>query len=391
VRIGLDIRWLHRALARTDGPPLLGGIGIYIRDITSSLLEQGAAHEFVLLCSEGLSLRPVETLYGDARNAELVQIPPALSTSRWDALVGSYLRQVQGNLQIRGRVGASNLDLYHSLSQFDHAYAPAGVLRVVTIHDVAPLVLADGRMRRAAWLRHLRSFADYDAVITDSESTRRDVVAMLGVTRGRSETVPLGCPLTSPEAGIPPIQGPYILYVGGLSPNKNVLSLLRAWAQVVARGAGGHRLVLAGASRDIYPDRFAEMERLIEELGLKGSLEILQFVADEQMSALYAGATAFVLPSIYEGFGLPLVEAMAAGCPVIAVDVSSIPEIVGDAAILCPDGRPDSLAAALIQVLQDAGLRETLRERGLGRAREFSWDAAARACLNIYGRIAEAA
>src|SRR5262249_13108037 len=162
----------------------------------------------------------------------------------------------------------------------------------------------------------------------------------------------------------------YFLFVGTLQPRKNLSRVLRAFARLSATGEGSLGLALAGAAGVGSPD----LRRQVDELGSAERVRWLGYVAQGDVPGLYAGATAFVFPSLYEGFGLPVVEAMAWGTPVITSSVSALPEVAGDAAVLVDPYNVEGLARAMQRLLDDAGLRDGLIAAGRQRARRFTWE-----------------
>jgi glycosyltransferase involved in cell wall biosynthesis len=172
------------------------------------------------------------------------------------------------------------------------------------------------------------------------------------------------------------IAGDYLLYVGTLQPRKNLARLVQAFAPVAA-DYPALQLVLAGKKGWMYEEIFAQVRRL----GLEGRVVFTGYVGEEDLPALYSGALAFVFPSLYEGFGMPVLEAMACGAPVVASNTSSLPEVAGDAALLVDPMAVDALSAALALVAGDPGLRAGLRARGLIQAARFSWERCARETL----------
>lgn len=172
----------------------------------------------------------------------------------------------------------------------------------------------------------------------------------------------------------------FILFVGTLEPRKNLLMLIQAYAQFRRCTNTGHKLVLGGGRGWFYQPIFAA----VEELGLQRDVIFLSFIPEDELPLLYNAAEIFVYPSLYEGFGLPPLEAMACGKPVIVADVSSLPEVVGNAALLVNPYQPDKWAAALSLLCNDANLRADLASRGIERAREFSWTRMARETVRVY-------
>lgn len=257
---------------------------------------------------------------------------------------------------------------------------------VLVVHD-----LAFRRMPETAphmdgrWERRFERWLDRAArLIVPSESARRDLVELCGVAEERVDAIPHGVdPLRLPDddeaaaaRGRLGAVEPYLLFVGGLEPRKNLPALIRAFARVSGHG----RLVIAGGPVRWLPDEAERVRGLVDGLParVRERVALTGYVRDDEKLALLAGATALAYPSLYEGFGLPLLEAMSAGVPVLASNVSALPEVAGDAAVLV-DPRDDSaIAEGLRRLLEDPALRERLRREGRARAALFTWEEAAR-------------
>ena len=286
------------------------------------------------------------------------------------------------------------IDVFHGLDQLGIPLFTRGAKYVVTIHDVIPLILPQFVTLKhhlvvssALW----RVSRQADVVIAPSEVTREDIVRHLGVARDRIVVIPWGCedrfrPVGDPERleavrkkyGLP---SRYLLFVSTLEPKKNLVTLLRAFALLRAsRPDHDLRLVAAGRKGWLYDDIF----EAVDALGLREDVIFTGFVDDDDLPDLYRGALLFVFPSLYEGFGLPILEAMASGIPVIASNTSSIPEVAGDAAMLVDPRNPEAIAEGIARVLSDEGLRAELQRRGLARAKEFSWETVAQKTLDVY-------
>jgi glycosyltransferase involved in cell wall biosynthesis len=264
---------------------------------------------------------------------------------------------------------------------------------VFTVHDLAFLVHPETHLRsNRAYLGALmpRYVATATMVIADSESTRRDVLARYGVAADRVRVVPLGVEPTF--APVAPAQAqarmatrygltaPYLLFVGTLEPRKNLHGLIAAYRVLLQRRRDLPLLVIAGAEGW----RYDEVYRLVQREALSSRVRFLGRVADTDLPALYSAAAAFAYPSLYEGFGLPPLEALACGSPVVCSDRSSLPEVVGDAALLGDPTDVGALAGAIERLLDDAPLRHALRQRGLARAARFTWERTAAATLAVY-------
>jgi glycosyltransferase involved in cell wall biosynthesis len=182
----------------------------------------------------------------------------------------------------------------------------------------------------------------------------------------------------------------YVLYLGINKPHKNLTRLVEAWHRVVHSWENGSetgsepQLVIAG----VWDARYPECKRRVEELGLTDRVRVLGFVPDEDLPALYSGAMLFVFPSLYEGFGLPVLEAMSCGAPVVCSNTSSLPEIGGQAALTFDPLDVGDIAAKIGEALCDRTLREEMREAGLRRAAQFSWEEVGRKTLAVYRSVA---
>jgi glycosyltransferase involved in cell wall biosynthesis len=222
-------------------------------------------------------------------------------------------------------------------------------------------------------------------IIADSQATQADLVRyyradparITVVYPGRDESL---ARVNDPETVAAAkarygIRGAYLLYVGTLQPRKNLVRLVEAFAQI--QNSNNLQLVLAGQKGWLYADLFAR----VEALGLSGHVIFTGYVADDDKAALLSGATALLYPSLYEGFGMPALEAMACGTPVLTSDVSSLPEVVGDAALLVNPLDTNAIAAGMARLVADAGLRRSLVERGSLQIRQFSWAKTARQVL----------
>jgi glycosyltransferase involved in cell wall biosynthesis len=230
-------------------------------------------------------------------------------------------------------------------------------------------------------------------VLTISEHGRQEIVRLLGVRPDRVTTTYCGVdrrfqplPAAEVEAFRRHRQLParFVLYLGTLEPRKNVPTLLRAYARVRSLMPDSPPLVLAGARGWLYEDTIQTIDRL----SLRESVLLPGFVPDEEQPRWYNAATVFAYPSLYEGFGLPPLEAMASGTPVVTSNASSLPEVVGSAGLLVNPLDDEALALAIVRLLEDAGERERLRAAGLEQARRFSWPRMAQTTLGCYEEVA---
>ncbi len=262
---------------------------------------------------------------------------------------------------------------------------------VVTIHDVKPLLFGSPAHRRNlnSLLERLvvgNKWSKIDHVVTDSQSSRHDIITRLGLPDDRLTVVYPGVDLERFRPAPPgrTYQGsrPYILSVAGADPTKNIETLVNAFARLPFAIRDVHDLVLVGdfrQRRDLYEQ--------VKRVGIEKQTVFTGVVTDDRLIELYQNATLFVFPSIYEGLGLPVLEAMACGCPVISSSASSLPEVAGDAAILVDPQHPETFAQEIERVLNNPDLWQDLHSRGIRQAARFSWDRAARETVRVYKSV----
>jgi len=284
----------------------------------------------------------------------------------------------------------AGVDLVHSLASTAPMWGR--FRRIVTVHDLiyarfpeahagirdkGMRVLVPGAIRRS------------DRVIADSQSTREDLIELLGVDSTRIDVVPLGlgtprrrAPLAEAEvrARFGLAERRVVLSLSAKRPHKNLLALVAALERIPPEQRP--LLVLPG-----YPTAHeAELRARADSLGVQADVRFLAWVSEEELEGLWALTSAFVFPSLYEGFGLPVLEAMARGVPVACSNASSLPEVAGDAALLFDPRQESSIAEAILRILDDEQLCARLRAAGLDRARQFTWQRTARLTLESYSR-----
>ncbi len=322
------------------------------------------------------------------------QAPHPPAPGRWVALGPTSSSLVWNNLRLLPELRRHPVDVAH----FPFHTIP--LLRTaktaVTINDLTYEIHPEwfpwkGRTGMRLLSRYAARRAD--VVLTCSQSTRRDLMRLYRVPERKIHVIPYGVegrfrPVDDPAAlgavraryGIG--AGPFVLHLGTIHSRRNVDRLIRAFHRVRAHVAGA-QLVLAGKRDHLDFD----LEGLLEELRLERDVIRTDYVAEDDLPALYAAATLFAFPSSYEGFGFPPLEAMACGTAVLAADNSSFPEVAGDAAILVDPLDVDAMAEAMRRILDDADLRRDLVARGLERAARFSWRETAAQTLAVYHEL----
>lgn len=265
---------------------------------------------------------------------------------------------------------------------------------VVTVHDLAFLKYPDQLPKsRRLWLVGATRMSAKRAakIITVSQATANDLREWLDIPEDRIEVIPL-----APSGKVERVQGksldvfrmkwnidrPYVVAVGTLEPRKNLPTLLRAFAQI--KDQIDHQLVLVGPEGWLT----GELKSTLEELNLGDRVRLTGWVSDEELGGWYSAADLFAFPSYYEGFGLPTVEAMRCGVPVLCSNNSAFPEVVGDAGELIPAEDVDAWAHSMLSLLNDESRRAELAERGLARSETFSWERVARKTFDVYKEVA---
>jgi glycosyltransferase involved in cell wall biosynthesis len=383
VRVGLDGRALQPGFKGHLGR----GIGLYAAELLRALAARGEA-DLLLYLDPRLPVAE-ELLLPGVERAWYPRAP-------WKLPMHAHLST---QLLLPSALARAPVDVFHFLA---HGDAPMQLppRTVVTVHDlildVLPQLYAHEKPLRYRAGRVLERpvFERAELLIADSEATRDDLVRLMSVPAGRVRVVPLGVatrfrPHTPQETAAVrarlKLERTYLLYVGGIDPRKNAPRLIEAWARLRARRATTPDLVLAGAiERD---EHFPALLAQARALGVGDALRVPGFVPDEDLPALISAAEAFVFPSLYEGFGLPPLEAMACGTPVVASRAGSLAEVLGEAALLVAPEDPGALADALAHLLDDGALRTTLRQRGLAQAAKFTWERTARQTIETYREV----
>ncbi|MFN8475588.1 MAG: glycosyltransferase family 1 protein [Anaerolineae bacterium] len=358
------------------------GIGRYTRELIRALARLDSEGAYALLV-RGEATLP-DSLAGFPPNFRVRRTPISERTL-------TRLWRLRVPLPVDWLAGSS--DVYYSP---DYILPPLRRGRaVVTVHDLSFLTVpeaADAGLRAYLTEAVPRSVARADHILADSEHTKQDLVRLLRTPADKISVLYSG---VSPafrrvedRARLTDVCNrysltePFILGLGTLEPRKNLVRLIEAFGQLVAAGEP-HVLALVGGQGWLYGPIF---ER-VQTLGLQERVRFLGFVPDGDLPALYTAADAFAFPSLYEGFGLPPLEALACGTPTVVSNVSSLPEVVGDAALQVPPTDVDALAAALTRLLHDGPLRARLGEEGPRQASRFTWDAAAAQLREILYRL----
>jgi len=383
LRIGIDC---------TAAAHQRAGIGRYTRGIVGALARLGGEHSFSLIVAGGKGAAGGPGSLGVgleiADNFKIRKLPlsPRLWTIIWHRL----------RVPLPVDLMLGSVDVFHSP---DYVLPPLRRGKtLVTIHDLSFVRYPEGaepNLRGYLSAAVPRSLEEADLILGDSEHTRQDIMELFGVAPERVQVVYPGVDqafrviedqqaLAAVKEGYS-LDYPFILSVGTLEPRKNLIRLLDAYAVLRAGGDLEHKLVIAGGKGWLYDGIF----RRVEALSLQEDVTFLGYLPEEHLPAVYCLSDLLVFPSLYEGFGLPPLEAMACGTPVVTSDSSSLPEVVGEAGLMVPPDDTEALAETIRKVLADSELREDLVRRGLSRAAEFTWQATGEKLLAIYENLHE--
>lgn len=378
MRVGIDARWIQ---------PEITGIGSYTQSLIRHLVPIAGDTTFVLLFdnrtvqSRTLAHAGIE----DDDRFETAVIP-----------YGPF--SLKSQIQLPSLLRALRVDLYHSPNfMIPIPSFPKGrrgkIACIVTIHDLIPLLFPEFTPRaiktrfHPVFRRLMREVgARADGIITVSESSRRDILQHMDIPADRAERVQSiyeGVSQDYSPLASAPSPKRSILYVGRMDPYKNVLALVKAFSRLVKSEAPDATLRIIGPKDPRYP----EVEELIRTENIQDSVDWPGYVSGESLLQAYREASVFVLPSRYEGFGLPVLEAMACGTPVICSNCASLPEVAGDAAYLIDPTNPDALHDALLHVLTHNDIAQSMRIKGLRQAARFSWEQTAVKTLDFYKQI----
>ena len=354
------------------------GVNNYLYNLIRNMIKDGKGDEISLIHYQKSS----DSIYSQVREDIIIPDMPFKLTSA---------------LGIPRAVKNADIDLLHIpvhwYNQITPFFLNRNIKKVVTIHDLTPILFPKMHTRdtNITWERSLKLIKNRtDTIISDSISTKQDCIKLLNIPEKRIRVIPLAAderyrPIKKKEPIIQEmmneynIKYPFILFVGTLEKRKNVPTLIKAFYKL-KKSKLEHKLVIVGGKGWKYSQIFD----LIEELKLQKDVIFTDYVSDEDLVKLYNTADLFVYPSLYEGFGLPPLEAMACGCPVITSNTSSLPEVVGDAGIMIDPYDIDSLKESMLKILTDSELREEMSRKSLERAEIFSWKKTAKETWNVY-------
>ncbi len=382
MRVAIDTRWIY---------PQISGIGAHTRQLVRHLAKIDTATEYVLLFADP-ALRDrtlADCALASRANVSAAIVPWGVFSPAGQAFMPGWLRR-------------NRIDVFHSTNYMMPLLAfprsrDGRIKAVITIHDLIPLIVPDATpraLKRRLFPLYRRLMVAVGAranrIIAVSEASRQDVLKHLHVNDPvRVCVIHNGVDAMFQGAVKEPQNGASskpreILYVGRRDPYKNLTGLIRAFAEARRAAPVGIRLRIVGPPDPRYP----EAEVLVRDLGLTDSVECSGYLDDHALRDAYRQADVLVLPSRHEGFGFPVVEAMACGTPVVCSDIPVLREIAGDAAAFAPLDQPAALAQAILSALTDGPRRAAMIAKGLAQAARFTWERAAHDTLALYRELA---
>jgi glycosyltransferase involved in cell wall biosynthesis len=360
--------------------PQMSGIGRYLISLSRALRDLGDDASFELWLQEDLSIdHPARKLASENFQVRVLPVKHMSLSGQW---------------QIPFEAARSHADLLH-FPHFDLPWATPGRV-VATIHDLKyiahPEFFPQFEDAKRLAMQIMMSFTCRRAqrVICVSKFTAQDLHERLGAPLHNLRVIPHGVDERffnpAPPDSIQELRTryqlnqPFLLFVGERRPHKNLIGLLKAYAIFRRKTSQPYQLVIAGKSYEDYK----EPEKIAKQFGLSDSIIFLDYIPDFDLPILYQAAEAFVLLSHYEGFGLPILEAMASGAPVVAANCTALPEVVGEAGLLVDPDNPDQAAEALCQIIAGGAQRQQMIALGSERARQFAWKRCAQKTMEIY-------
>jgi glycosyltransferase involved in cell wall biosynthesis len=376
MRVGLDARFVTHLPRR--------GIGNYSLNLINELVNSNPNVDFVLYISKPDS----EGILPILPNVKVRQLFPSIYPL-WE------------NLSLPIAAMQDKIDVLHCLGNTGPLFLPKSIRLILSIMDV--IFLRDGEFIPKLtscyqkWGRVYKSLLvpivarKAKKIITISKFSKQDILKLIPTLKSDSVSVTyLSCdPIfknisdisLKTKASLKSISyAPFIICLGAEDPRKNTLCLVRAYLRLLAKHSIAETLVICGYANWEKSEAF----RVVKDAGAEDRVKFLDFISTEQLAILYSQASVFVYPSVYEGFGIPLLEAFSLGCPVIASNATSIPEVGGDAAIYFNPLNEHEISDVLFRVLSNSSLRETMKVKGINRAKKFSWSETARKTLKVY-------
>jgi glycosyltransferase involved in cell wall biosynthesis len=397
MRIGFDARFLHNGLVRDmSGEGNLRGIGVYQKNLIENLLKIDTQNRYIFFVLADKPLEPFARLVGDNKNVEIIPLPRAIHFRFMDGSLGEKIRTWQNRAITIPKIKQLGLDIMHFEQEVIKGWEKGREKMVITIFDLTNDILVNQIYKAKIEQREQMHtyWKKVDHVITISESSKNDIKRILDISEKDITVTPLDADrkIFKPQSAQQKqevvrkyhIQKPYFIHTGGIYLNKNLNNILQAFSAFKAETKANVVFVKAGAGKRSSYRQFFKLKALIKRLGIESDVQFLESVPTYDLAPLYAASIALVHPSLYEGFGLALLEAMASGTAVIASTTSSMPEVVGPAGILVDPTDITKIKEVMIKIWANSDYRSMLIGKGFEQATHFSWQTCAKQTLQVY-------
>jgi len=372
MNIAIDGRWFTKSS---------GGIVTYLINIVKYLSHIDKTNTYFILVSDDASYDFFHNILGEKINFKIIKITSTPYSPTEHIVIPEILNSIKA-------------DVLHS-PHFMIPLVPTKTKMIITIHDLMPFIfreyLPPSKMRNffpiyRSIVNRTAKFCDH--IITDSKHSAKDIVHLLGVSPSKITIIypaadegfkPLNGKDPSPVLARYKIKRPYLLFVGRQEFNKNIPGIIEAFIEVRLKGYNIQLVMITEKGRF-----YNQVEPILEEEGLKDNVIVAGNVPQDDLYSIYASAYALLIPSFYEGFGLPAIEAMSCRVPVIVSNRSSLPEVVSDASLYVDPDRDDMIAEIIIKLLNNKALRDEYAEKAYRRSKEFSWEKTVRNTIKVY-------
>lgn len=376
VRIGINARYLQRRMS---------GIERYIMELLISLPKIDKERHYVFFFNKDIAVPKIPTTQNVSLHVSTFPTANRALRLFWEHIALYYELKKQ------------NITIFHGPAFFTPLWKPKGCKYVITVHDITFKKYSEGftlatRLYYTALFP--RSLHLADVIITDSISTKNDLIESYGINSEKIQVVYLGISeeflkkvhSVDPKKVIAKYNLPekYFLFTGVLSPRKNLLTILDAF-KAIKEKYKAYKLVIVGRPGWLYQEIFEK----VTALSLNNDVLFIDYVPEHELPFFYRNATIFLFPSLYEGFGLPILEAMASGCAVITSNVSSMPEVAGDAALYVNPTKKEELIHAMKTIINNKDVQRQLQKKGFSQIKKFSWEKTARETAAVYTKLLE--
>ncbi len=383
MKISIDSTFLYTSI----------GFGTYTRNLVMHLMKHDRENQYYLLANRLKSHIPVYDSIDENIKHYDISLP-----ANFSSIITDYtIRQFWAYFAVPRIISETGSDIFHSVDNISGRFFRKNFRLVLTVHDIIPVVCPDlvKKMDRLAfYLAYPQALNNADRIITGSESAKNDLIERYSISEKKISVIYDGCDhdMFKPSGDKDKIRevcrkygidGPFLFNLSSASPRRNLMRLLKAYKILHKRGYGDFKLVLGG-SRDF---KYEELYRFVQEEGLEDRILTIGYVSQQDLPFLYNGAELFIYPSLYEGFGLTVLEAMACGTPVITSNLSSLPEVVGNSGLLIDPFSVEEIAESTMELLDNHDKRKEMSLNGIKQSKIFDWNRTTLETIEVYKNL----